>query len=61
MRIDAVLEVGATTDSITISEASPLLKTESGELSHNISSSQLDDLPALGIGLIVGLLSRSRN
>src|SRR6185312_9472378 len=50
VRIDAVLEVGASTESITVTETSPLLKTESGELSHNISTSQLDDLPALGIG-----------
>jgi hypothetical protein len=50
VRIDVVLEVGATSDSITVSESSPLLKTESGELSHNISSTELNDLPALGIG-----------
>ena len=54
VRIDAVLEVGATTDSITVSEVSPLLKTESGELSHNISSDQIDDLPVLGIGAAGG-------
>ncbi len=50
VRIDTVLEVGATNESITVSETSPLLKTESGELSENISTNHLDDLPALGIG-----------
>ncbi|MCU1339904.1 MAG: TonB-dependent receptor plug [Bryobacterales bacterium] len=50
MRIDVTLEVGATTDSVTITEAAPLLRTESGELSHNVSVKQMDDLPILGIG-----------
>jgi len=50
MRIDIFLEVGGTTDSVTVTEAAPLLRTESGELSHNVSVKQMDDLPILGIG-----------
>src|SRR5213593_2271065 len=37
LRIDVSLEVGATGDSVTVEAASPLLKTESGEVSHNVS------------------------
>src|SRR5437868_4544456 len=36
LRVDVALEVGATTDSVTVTEAVALLKTESGELSHNV-------------------------
>src|ERR1041385_7279025 len=31
-RVDVLLEVGSNTESVTVTEASPLLKTESGEL-----------------------------
>ncbi|HJT86724.1 MAG TPA: carboxypeptidase-like regulatory domain-containing protein, partial [Bryobacteraceae bacterium] len=50
LRIDAVLEVGSATESVTVAAAAPLLKTESGELSHNVSTENLDNLPVLGIG-----------
>ncbi len=44
-RVDATLEVGATTDTVTINAEAPLLKTESGEISHQIDYSQADQLP----------------
>ena len=50
LRIDVVLEVGANTESVTVTEASPLLKTESGELSHNVATDTMDNLPVLAIG-----------
>src|SRR5580704_654897 len=50
IRIDVVLEVGATSESVTITEAAPLLKTESGELSHNVTTDRLDNLPAITLG-----------
>src|SRR2546422_128971 len=50
VRIDAALEVGANTESVTVEAAAPLLKTESGEVSHNIQTDTLDSLPALTIG-----------
>jgi Carboxypeptidase regulatory-like domain/TonB dependent receptor len=50
VRVDVTLEVGATNESVTVTETSPLLKTESGELSHNVSTDRLDNLPVLGIG-----------
>ena len=47
VRIDAVLEVGANTESVTVEAAAPLLKTEGGEVASNIATSTLDDLPIL--------------
>jgi hypothetical protein len=50
VRIDAALEVGASTESVTVEAAAPLLKTESGELSTNVTTDVLDKLPIFGIG-----------
>jgi hypothetical protein len=50
VRLDVGLEVGAATESITVSEQVSLLKTESGELSHEIQAQHLVDLGLLGIG-----------
>ena len=47
MRINAALEVGAATESVTVSEAAPLLKTEGGEVASNIATKTLNDLPIL--------------
>src|SRR2546425_5430328 len=47
LRIDVTLQVGATGESVTVEAASPLLKTESGEVSHNISFDNIDNIPAL--------------
>ncbi len=61
LRIDVSLEVGAATESVTVSEAAPLLKTESGELSHNVSTDTVDNLPILGIGSSMAGSSAIRN
>src|SRR5580658_5911484 len=45
IRVDAVLEVGSPSDTITVSTEAPLLKTESGEISHQVDYSQADELP----------------
>ena len=45
VRIDAVLEVGSSTDTVTVSAEAPLLKTESGEISHQVDYTQADLLP----------------
>ncbi|MBV9506081.1 MAG: carboxypeptidase regulatory-like domain-containing protein, partial [Acidobacteriia bacterium] len=50
VRLDIGLEVGAATETITISAEVSLLKTESGELSHEIQAQHLVDLGLLGIG-----------
>jgi hypothetical protein len=45
LRIDVALEVGSSSESVTVTEAAPLLKTESGELSHNVSTDTLNNPP----------------
>ncbi len=50
LRIDIGLEVGSNTESITVTEAAPLLNTETGDLSHNVTARTMDDLPILGLG-----------
>jgi hypothetical protein len=47
LRVDAALEVGAANESVTVTEAATLLKTEGGEVSANIATQTLDDLPIL--------------
>jgi len=60
-RIDVTLEVGSNAESVTVTEAAPLLKTESGELSHNVTGEALDTLPVLGIGSSFASNSGVRN
>ncbi|MEP7351684.1 MAG: carboxypeptidase regulatory-like domain-containing protein [Acidobacteriota bacterium] len=50
---DVKLEVGNTSDSITVTADASLLKTESSELSHNVTLSQLNNLPILSVGATV--------
>ncbi|MBV9506865.1 MAG: carboxypeptidase regulatory-like domain-containing protein [Acidobacteriia bacterium] len=47
VRVDAALEVGAATESVTVEAEAPLLKTESGEVSYNVATNTLDNLPIL--------------
>src|SRR5579871_1591099 len=55
LRIDVTLEIGSNAESVTVTEAAPLLKTESGELSHNVATETLNSLPVLGIGASAGV------
>src|SRR5215469_14904957 len=50
IREDAKLEVGATGESVTVTAEASLLKTETGDIAHNISAESLTNLPILGIG-----------
>jgi len=50
VRVDVALEVGSATESVTVSEQSSLLKTESGELSTTVGAQRMIDLGGLGIG-----------
>ena len=61
LRIDVALEVGSASESVTVTEAAPLLKTESGELSHNVTSADMNQLPILGIGNAQASSSGIRN
>ena len=45
VRVDAVLEVGSSTDTVTVSAEAPLLKTESGEISHQVHYTDAVQLP----------------
>jgi hypothetical protein len=50
MREDVALEVGQNTESVTVTAESSLLRTESSELVHNVTLSQLENLPVLQVG-----------
>lgn len=54
LRIDVPLEVGSTSDAVTVTEQASLLKTESGDLSHNVTADTLDNVPVLSIGAAAG-------
>ncbi len=59
---DIALQVGnAATESVTVTAEASLLKTESGDMTHNMSIDQLDDLPLLGIGTANSGTSGVRN
>ena len=61
LRIDVTLEVGAAGESVTVESASPLLKTESGEVSHNLTTDQVNSLPVLTLSSSVGQTSTLGN
>lgn len=50
LRLDVSLEVGLASESVTVTDEVTLLKTESGELSHNVTTSAINQLPVLAIG-----------
>ena len=55
VRVDVALEVGQPGEQLTVEAAAPLLKTESGEISHNVQMETLDSLPVLTLGAAGGL------
>ena len=61
LRIDVTLEVGAAGESVTVEAGSPLLKTESGEVSHNLTTDQVNSLPVLTLSSSVGQASTLGN
>ncbi len=50
VREDIKLEVGGSTESVTVTAESTLLKTESADMATNFTLTQLDELPVFGIG-----------
>ncbi len=61
LRIDIPLEVGASTESVTVSAEGSLLKTETGDVSSNVDVSTLDTLPILSTGSAASGSSGIRN
>ncbi len=49
MREDIALQVGQSTESVTVTAESSLLQTETSELVHNVTLSQLDNLPVMQV------------
>ncbi len=45
IRADVTLEVGGVNETVTVSDVAPLLKTESGEMSHQVDYKEADNLP----------------
>jgi hypothetical protein len=50
LREDIALQVGNAAESVTVSAESTLLKTETGDMTHNVTMDTLSELPLLGIG-----------
>ena len=61
LRQDISLEVGATTESITVEAQASLLQAETGDVTHNVTLEQMDNLPLLGIGTVNSGTSGYRN
>src|SRR5580704_5765554 len=56
LRVDAALQVGAASESVTVTGEATLLKTEGGEVSSNVSTATLNDLPILTlVGAAAGI------
>src|SRR6478735_4257745 len=51
-RVDIALELGASTESVTVSADVSLLKTETGDVSHNVTTDRQDELPMGQIGAV---------
>jgi hypothetical protein len=61
VNVDVTLEVGAATESITVTDLTPLLKTESGDISYNVRSDRANVLPILTIGTSANAFGAIRN
>ena len=58
VRIDITLEVGATTESLTVTEEAPLLQTEDATQTHTLTGQQVGALP-INFGVLNGGYIRS--
>ncbi len=61
LRVDMTLEIGAATEAITVQAEASMLKTETGDISHNVNSETLQQLPLMGIGAAASGSSGIRN
>lgn len=66
VRVDVRLDVGQTTESITVTGAPPLLKTDRSEVSHTFEAQEIRELPLMGrnvtflMNIIPGSIPQSR-
>jgi len=51
-RVDFALQVGSAGEAVTVVDVAPLLQTESGDVSHNVTTQLQDDLPMGAVGTI---------
>jgi len=61
LRVNIPLEIGAASESVTVSAEASLLKTETGDVSQNVDVSTLDTLPMLSTGSAAAGSSGIRN
>ncbi len=57
LRMDVALELGATSDSVTVNEEATLLNTENGAIAHNVTVSQMQNLPLLPVNGATGAVA----
>jgi len=61
LREDVHLDIGIPSQSVNVTAEASLLTTESAELAHNVTLTQIDALPLLGIGTVNAGTSGYRN
>ena len=61
LRIDVSLQVGAVSESVTVEASGSQLKTETADVSHNVTNEMLNTLPMLGVGSAASGSSGIRN
>lgn len=61
VRQDVILEVGAATETITVTDTTPLLKTENAEMSTVVKSDTANQLPVLSLGGTANTFGSIRN
>ncbi len=49
LRIDVPMQIGATSDTVTVTAETPILKTENSATSYNVNFTQLESLPILPV------------
>jgi Carboxypeptidase regulatory-like domain/TonB dependent receptor-like, beta-barrel len=49
LRIDVPMQVGTTSDTVTVTAETPILKTENSATSYNVNFTQLENLPILAV------------
>jgi hypothetical protein len=55
--LDVALEVGSAAESVTVNAEAPLLKTETGAIAHNVTVSQMQNLPLLPVNGATGAIA----